>query len=258
MKRLSIFYILMLALAVPLCSISLADVVVLKNGQMIRDVKVTDLGDTILCESRNRTYYISQSSVESIIKTDRKETMSLVRGWADDLIVSMPSSARKYIHSYPRLIIAGVLLIGTILLSLAVVKFLTSHISLLSKQFNKKRQLRRDIKHLDENEKAVLREFIIQGDNTIELPVEDKTVAGLITKGILEKLGSKGEYSVRGLMLPLMITASAKKRMNPKMLGMPPALNDEARKALGESRPKFIADMAGFYKKLEKKSDIYW
>ena len=157
MKRLFIFYILMLALAAPLCSISLADVVVLKNGQMIRDVKVTDLGDTILCESQKRTYYISQSSVESIIKTDRKDTMSLVRCWADDLIVSMPPSARKYIHSYPRLIIAGILLIGIMILSLAVLKLLTSQISLLGKQLNKKRQLRRYIKQLDENEKAVLR-----------------------------------------------------------------------------------------------------
>jgi hypothetical protein len=258
MKRLSILYILILILAAPLCSKSLADVVVLKNGQMIRDVKVTDLGDTILCESQSQTYYISKKSVESIARTDRKNAMSHLHRWADDLIYAMPPAAKKYINTYPRLIIAGISLSCFIVLLIAAMRLLASRISSLARALNKKRQFIQYIKRLDENEKAVLREFIIQGQNTIEMPVEDKTVSGLIHKGILEQIGSKGEYSVRGLMLPVMIPFSSKKRLNPKMLGMPPVLNEETRNALSESRPKFIAEMAGFYKKLEKKSDIYW
>jgi hypothetical protein len=258
MKRLNILYIILLVLFVPLCSKSIADIVILKNGQTIKDVKITDLGDTLLCESASRTYYISKKSVASIVRTDRKDTMSLVRGWADDLIVSMPPSARKYIHSYPRLIIAGISLICFMFLSFAALRLLLRRILSFAQALNKRSRWIRNIKRLDEDEKAVLREFIIQGQNTIEMPVENKTVAGLIHKGILEQLGSKGEYSVRGLMLPVMISFGSKKRMNPKMLGMPPVLNDETRKSLSEARPKFIGEMAGFYKKLEKKSDIYW
>ncbi|MCU0598864.1 MAG: superinfection exclusion B family protein [Desulfobacterales bacterium] len=259
MKRLIIFYILLLILYGPLCSSSLADIVVLKNGQVISDVTITDLGDTIVCESQSRTYYINKESVESIARTDSKDAVSHFRGWADDLLSYMPPTAKKYINTYPRLIIAGISLIGIIILMIAAVRRLpVSRILTMGKAIKKKRQSLQYVKQLDENEKSVLREFIIQGQNTIEMPVEDKTIAGLIHKGILEQIGSKGEYSVRGLMLPVMISFACKKRLNPQILGMPPVLNDETRNTLIASRPKFISELSGFYKKLEKKSDIYW
>jgi hypothetical protein len=258
MNRFLIRHTFFLTLVILLCSNALADIVILKNGQSIKDVKVKDLGDTLSCESQSRTYYISKKSVESIVRTDRNDIMPHIRRWADDLISSMPPAFQKYIHTYPRLIFAGISLICMMILILAVFKYLWNRILRLGRAWNKRHQLRRDIKWLDEDEKAVLREFVLQEKNSIELPVEDKTVAGLIRKDILEPIGSKGEYSVRGMMLPAMITPSAKKCLKLKMLGMPPVLNDETRKALINSRPKFIAEMAGFYKKLEKKSEIYW
>jgi len=258
MKRLPIPCLFFMVFAVFLCAIARADIVILKNGKLIKDVKVTDLGDTILCESQSQTYYISKKSVESIVRTGSKGVTEHLRRWTDTLLSSMPPSARKHINSYPRLIIAGILFIGFITLLFGFLSLLWTRTASICLALKKKRRLTRHVRGLDEHEKSVLREFIIQEQNTIEMPVEDKTVAGMIHKGILEQVGSKGEYSVRGLMLPVMISSTAKKRMTTKMLGMPQALTDETRKSLIDSRPEFIAETAGFYKKLEKKSDIFW
>ncbi len=258
MFRLNAFYISLAALCILICSTSSADMVILKNGQTIKEVTIIDLWDTLQCESPTQTYYVDKKSVASIARTDREKAPSLIRRWADDLLASMPRVVKKHINAYQKWIFSGFLfLIAGIVLILILRKTL-SQLIWLAQWMMKKRRLIQDIHHLDENEKAVLREFFLQAQNTLDLPVEDKTVAGLIHKGILEIVGSKGQYSVRGLMLPVMIAASAHKKMHPQSLGLPAVLTDENRKALNASRPAFIYEMAGFYQKLEKKPDIYW
>lgn len=59
--------------------------------------------------------------------------------------------------------------------------------------------------NLDDKEIAVLREFFIQGQNTLQLPVGHPVVAGLIEKGILEQVGMIGENSLVGPLFSLSI-----------------------------------------------------
>ena len=47
------------------------------------------------------------------------------------------------------------------------------------------KKIKRDILSLNQSEKAVLREFYLKGQFSLELPYEDSTVVGLISKRIL-------------------------------------------------------------------------
>lgn len=257
MKSKFIPYLFLVILIMSLSLPAWADVVILKSGQVIKDVKVSEQGNTVYCESKDRTYYINKDSIESIIRTDKQTIKNKVLKRADGLLASLPPKAKKYINDYPRLIIAGIICVLAAVLAVFIIYSLLKLIKLMWVKFNKRHRLIRYVKKLDEQEKAVLREFIIQGQNTMEMPVEDKTVAGLIYKGVLEKIGSKGEYSVRGPMLPVVISPVAKKHMNPQMLGMPSVLTDETRQTLAESRPQFIRELADFYRKLERKNDFW-
>lgn len=48
------------------------------------------------------------------------------------------------------------------------------------------------LKALDNDEKAVLREFYILGKNTIPIVIDDPTVIGLINKGVIRQVGNQG------------------------------------------------------------------
>jgi len=107
------------------------------------------------------------------------------------------------------------------------------------------------LKQLDMDEKSVLREFYIQQANTLEMPVEDIVVSGLIKKGILDTTREKGPYSAGGLMLPVIISPVAKKHIKPVKIDMPSNIDDpETRETLSKSRPQYMYEMAGFYQSL--------
>jgi hypothetical protein len=218
---------------------------------------VIEQGDSITCEGKNRTYYLNKDAIESIIRTEKPSVKTKAFKRADKILKSLPPAAKKYVNDYPGLIMAGIIILGAAALAVLILYLLSRLITLIWTAFSKRRRMIRYVKKLDDPEKAVLREFIIQGENTLEMPVEDKTIAGLMAKGVLEAISSKGEYAIRGLMLPVAISPAAKKHMNPMMLGMPAALTDESRQQLAESRPQFIRDLAEFYKKLDRKNDFW-
>lgn len=78
---------------------------------------------------------------------------------------------------------------------------------------NKKAQVSNKISSmLDPHEKAVLREFIIQGKNTIEIPIDHHVVTGLLNSGIIE---IAGQYATRniliGILTPVRLSQTAQK-----------------------------------------------
>lgn len=107
-----------------------------------------------------------------------------------------------------------------------------------------KAHLTNRLRNLDNSEQAVLREFYILGRHTIDIPINDSTVAGLMNKGIIQVTGQHGERSLSGILWPCTLNDEAQKRITNNMVGLPdgePTQNewDQIRK----SRPYFVSDL---------------
>jgi hypothetical protein len=76
--------------------------------------------------------------------------------------------------------------------------------------------------NLDEHEKTILREFSIQGKNTIQLPIDNPVVAGLSKKGFLKYVGA-AEY-IRGVrVVAVMVSPAVVPFINSIIVGLPTA-----------------------------------
>lgn len=74
---------------------------------------------------------------------------------------------------------------------------------------------------LDPHEKAVLREFYIQGQDTLKIPMDNPTVSGLINKRILYQVGQYGQMSLVGMLFNFSITKVARENLTPAILELP-------------------------------------
>jgi len=104
---------------------------------------------------------------------------------------------------------------------------------------------------LDAQERAVLREFWIQGKNTIQLPVDQPTVVGLLDKGILETVGRLGERSTAGLLFPAKLSEAVDAHLTTSLVGLPLGEPTEEEKvAILQSRPDFVGE-------IEEHNDVF-
>lgn len=117
---------------------------------------------------------------------------------------------------------------------------------------NVEKKTHRTLMELDEKEKAVLREFYLQNQNTIFLPINDSIVAGLIDKRILRLVSSIGQSNAVDMLFPLTMTEAARKNITPEIVGLK---KDKPSKADIEfvinNRPKYIKQI-NEYNKLMK------
>lgn len=98
-----------------------------------------------------------------------------------------------------------------------------------------------DIANLDERERAVLREFAIQGQQTVKLPIDHPVVAGLLHRGILQVVGRICERSLAGTLMSVRIGERARNNLTTEMLDLPregPS-QAEVQELLG-NRPGFV------------------
>lgn len=105
--------------------------------------------------------------------------------------------------------------------------------------------LRDTVATFDAAEKAVLREFFIQGKNTLRLPVDDPAVSALRRKQILQLVGELGEGSLVGVLFPLAIHPEARAVLTAKSLDLPAGQPTDAdRNRILDSRPPFMKRLA--------------
>ena len=96
------------------------------------------------------------------------------------------------------------------------------------------------LKQLDQAEKSVLREFFIQGQNTIKLPMDNSVVAGLLDIGILSSVGQHGRHSLAGMLISMKIPDILRKKLTLQMLDLPLGKPSECDKEfLRTNRPPF-------------------
>lgn len=111
--------------------------------------------------------------------------------------------------------------------------------------FRKMRRMRSDaLNRLDPSEKAVLREFFIQAQSTLHLPIDHPTIAGLLAKGLLERVSSVGENSLAGMLFSVTIADDVKSQLTDDMIHLPKSHpTDSDIKFLQENRPDFMPEI---------------
>ena len=104
--------------------------------------------------------------------------------------------------------------------------------------------IQNSLENLDEQEKATLREFAIKGQNTIQLPIDDAVVSGLMRKGILRQVSSLGRpHLLGGLLFPMEISKIAADNLTLEHLDLSKEPSDELRDRVLNSRPKWAKEM---------------
>jgi len=104
-----------------------------------------------------------------------------------------------------------------------------------------KKQIKNSILDLDHHEKAILREYYIQGKNTLKIPIDEPTISGLLDKRILYSVGNYGEMSIVGMLFNCSISKIARENLNNFVLELPngePSKSDIER--IKKSRPEWV------------------
>jgi uncharacterized membrane protein len=96
------------------------------------------------------------------------------------------------------------------------------------------KSIRSTIDDLDYSERAVLRQFYIQGKNTIELPLDNPVVEGLLEREIIYIVGHSAKISMVGRLVSVNLSPLVSRLLNPQMLGIP------SRKLMKESEVRDV------------------
>ncbi|WP_293944789.1 MULTISPECIES: super-infection exclusion protein B [unclassified Sphingobacterium] len=140
-------------------------------------------------------------------------------------------------------------LVFIISLSFSVLNFFIWIINSIINWFARKTRVnyvKTKVAKLDAFEQSVLREFVLQGKKSIEMPIDNETVSGLISQGILVKntqIG--GSFIMNGMNVSLCINRLVEKVMLVEHLGLSDPPTDEQILFAKQNRPPWIRE--GYY-----------
>ena len=98
------------------------------------------------------------------------------------------------------------------------------------------------VKLLDPAERALLREFFLQGATILALPQNELAVKSLLHTNILEKLGNERHYAIQGPTAEYKISMAARIYLNRDVLRLPAGEpTQEELSHLLKARPHFIS-----------------
>ncbi|SDT55972.1 Superinfection exclusion protein B [Mucilaginibacter mallensis] len=101
------------------------------------------------------------------------------------------------------------------------------------------------IEKMDFQELAVLREFFINAQQSLDMPIDNPVVAGMLNKGLLYQLSSMGQMSAEGLMMPVAMHHLLKDNLKPESLGLPlTEPSQEVKNEILEARPNWAKSLA--------------
>lgn len=102
------------------------------------------------------------------------------------------------------------------------------------------------VKNLDFHERALLREFYIHNKGTLQLPIDNDTVAGLSNKGIIYQASGIGFTYVYGAYWAFSITEFASKLITPELLGLPRNPTEADKRKIINERPQWAIEKDRF------------
>ncbi|MFC1518844.1 superinfection exclusion B family protein [Pseudomonadota bacterium] len=97
------------------------------------------------------------------------------------------------------------------------------------------------VKLLDPAERALLREFFLQGATILALPQNELAVKGLVDSNILELVGNERHYAIQGPTAEYKISMKARLYLNREVLRLPAGEpSKEELNHLIKARPQFV------------------
>ncbi|MGI2095916.1 superinfection exclusion B family protein [Shewanella glacialipiscicola] len=94
---------------------------------------------------------------------------------------------------------------------------------------------------LDPAERALVREFFLQGATILTLPQNETAVKSLVNACILEKLGNERHYAIQGPTADYKIAMKARMYLNRDVLRLPAGEpSQEEMQSLIKARPQFL------------------
>lgn len=97
------------------------------------------------------------------------------------------------------------------------------------------------IQLLDATERALLREFFLQGETVLTLPQDEQAVKSLLASNILELLGNQKHYAIDDSTADYKIAMRARGHLNRQVLRFPTGEpNKEEMDILLKARPSFM------------------
>lgn len=129
--------------------------------------------------------------------------------------------------------------------SLVLINFIIWVFEKISASYNErkfKEQLTNELKQLDHQECAVVREFYLVGQSTIKMPIDDPVVSGLLKKGIIEATSHIGRHHPAfGMYFPVSLSENAKLLMQYEYMRLPKNPSEKDRAKLLENRPHWTS-----------------
>jgi hypothetical protein len=145
----------------------------------------------------------------------------------------------KWSQNYTPYVLILVLLTGSYLIT-QLLMFLFSYYSAQFKQRQLLVSRNNMIRQLDFEEKAVLREFIIQRKNVLSLPMSEPAVSNLLKSGVLVPAFETQEIKGSSRIIKLSIAIEAREQLTHKVLGLPVGkLTEEEAAVLKAARPDY-------------------
>ena len=129
---------------------------------------------------------------------------------ATGFLLFLPSEAmeslrlKAFVDQYG-LYVGIAFLVSTVWIFVAIITNLWNPVAAIVKQkyvsYQTGKQIKNSISAFDPSELAVLREFIRRKENTIQLPVDDPVVAGLVKQDVIEFVSDPNTIGLNGCLL---------------------------------------------------------
>ena len=133
-------------------------------------------------------------------------------------------------------------LISSAFLLVTFISFITR--SITRKRIRKKirQQICRDIQYLDYHEKALLREFSINGKHALQLPMDNDTVVSLVNKHIIYQASNTGFTYLHGAYWTFSITEIALENLKNNLIDLPDNPTEDEKTRILNERPTWAKE----------------
>jgi len=152
---------------------------------------------------------------------------------------------KEFLNDYGKFI--GItFLISSAFLLVTLFSYLSRQVTIWRATNKTKRNILNEINNLGFHEKAVLREFSLNGKDILQLPLDNDTVVGLQNKRIIYQVSNTGFTYAYGVYFTYAITEFAKKNLTPEMIDLPTNPDEQEIERLKDERPTWAKDKSRF------------
>ncbi|WP_396596013.1 super-infection exclusion protein B [Dokdonia sp. R86516] len=131
-----------------------------------------------------------------------------------------------------------IFLLSTGLFIINIIIWIFKYLNLSLRNIRLKRKFEKSLKKLDLKEQAVLREFLLNQQTALNVPIDDAVISGLLQKEILTINNQfNGSFIIDGTRASLSINSIAEKTLNMEDVGFSEKPTEEEIRKAYERRP---------------------